>query len=81
MAIFKCPKCNKIVECGTCGTKYCPDCNTPMVLQHGIKNIIPGFCGKCNKALYLFTVNDEVHYKCLQSNIQLNIPQSNCIAL
>lgn len=81
MAKFKCPKCNNIIECNTCGTKYCPACKTEMVLLHGFKNNIEGFCGKCNNAVFLFTANNVIYYKCLVLNKQLNKPQSNCIAL
>ena len=81
MSKFKCSKCNTVIECNTCGSKYCPNCNTLMTILTRQKEHIEGFCSKCNYARYIATLNDKVIYNCDKANIQIKEVLDNCIAL
>lgn len=81
MTTFECVNCNTVIDCATCGTKYCPKCGKAMITSTGKKNNIKGVCGKCNHSLYLAKVNDIVIYRCNKLMVQLDKPLIDCIAI
>ena len=78
MNSFVCPTCKTVVDNCNCGNHYCPNCSTKMYPLTNSHNQIEGYCSKCNKAVYLMKVNENIHYKCLKLDKTFTEPNTEC---